>query len=152
MSIIKYIQRCRSYPYCNKTLLLAQLVKNLPVIQETPIQFLGWEDPLEKGWLPTPVFLGFPGGWPGFYLRIGKITERKAWQPTPVFFPGESHGQRSLVGYIPRGCKKSDTTELLSTQKMLHFIHSHKNSTWAFIIDHIVYSKKEFLALPGCHY
>jgi len=29
--------------------LIAQLVKNLPVIQETPVQFLGWEDPLEKG-------------------------------------------------------------------------------------------------------
>ena len=29
--------------------LVAQLVKNLPAMQETPIQFLGWEDPLEKG-------------------------------------------------------------------------------------------------------
>ena len=29
--------------------LIAQLVKNLPVIQETPVRFLGWEDPLEKG-------------------------------------------------------------------------------------------------------
>ena len=29
--------------------LIAQLVKNLPAIQETPISFLGWEDPLEKG-------------------------------------------------------------------------------------------------------
>ena len=28
---------------------LAQLVKNPPAMQETPIQFLGWEDPLEKG-------------------------------------------------------------------------------------------------------
>ena len=26
-----------------------QLVKNLPAIQETPVQFLGWEDPLEEG-------------------------------------------------------------------------------------------------------
>ena len=25
----------------------------------------------------------------------------RAWQPTPVFLPGESHGQRSLVGYSP---------------------------------------------------
>ena len=24
---------------------------------------------------------------------------RREWQPTPVFLPGESHGQRSLVGY-----------------------------------------------------
>ena len=29
--------------------LIAQLVKNLPAVEETPIQFLGWEDPLEKG-------------------------------------------------------------------------------------------------------
>ena len=30
------------------------------------------------------------------------------WQPTPVFLPGESHGQRSLVGYSLRGHKESD--------------------------------------------
>ena len=36
---------------------------------------------------------------------------RKKWEPTPVFLPGESHGQRSLVGYSPRGHKESDTTE-----------------------------------------
>ena len=28
-----------------------------------------------------------------------KIPWRRAWQPTPVFLPGESHGQRNLVGY-----------------------------------------------------
>ena len=28
---------------------IAQLVKNPPAMQETPVQFLGWEDPLEKG-------------------------------------------------------------------------------------------------------
>ena len=27
--------------------------------------------------------------------------ERREWQPTPVFLPGESHGQRSLVGHSP---------------------------------------------------
>ena len=27
------------------------------------------------------------------------MTQRRAWQSTPVFLPGESHGQRSLVGY-----------------------------------------------------
>ena len=42
--------------------LKAQLVKNLPAMQETPIHFLGEEDPLERDRLPTPVFLGFPGG------------------------------------------------------------------------------------------
>ena len=29
----------------------------------------------------------------------GRFPWRRAWQPTPVFLPGESHGQRSLVGY-----------------------------------------------------
>ena len=42
---------------------------------------------------------------------IGKILWRRAWQPTPVFLPGESHGQRSLVGYCPWGRKESDITE-----------------------------------------
>ena len=42
--------------------LIAQLIKNPPAMQETLVRFLGWEDPLEKGWLPTPVFLGFPCG------------------------------------------------------------------------------------------
>ena len=42
---------------------------------------------------------------------VGKISWRRAWQPTPVFLPGESHGQRSLVGYSPWGHKESDTTE-----------------------------------------
>jgi len=43
---------------------------------------------------------------------VGKIPWRKKWQPTPVFLPGESHGQRSLAGYSPRGHKESDTTEV----------------------------------------
>ena len=45
------------------------MVKNLPAMQETQVRSLGWEDSLEK-----------------------------EWQHTPVFLPGESHGQRSLVG------------------------------------------------------
>ena len=34
------------YPWAS---FVAQLVKNLPAMWETPVQFLGWEDPLEKG-------------------------------------------------------------------------------------------------------
>ena len=37
--------------------------------------------------------------------RVRKIPWRRAWKPTPVFLPGESHGQRSLVGYSPQGHK-----------------------------------------------
>ena len=36
------------FPYIHVCELLAQLVKNPPAMQETPVQFLGWEDPLEK--------------------------------------------------------------------------------------------------------
>ena len=39
--------------------LVAQLVKNPPAMRDTWVQSLGWEDPLEKGNVPTPVF------WPG---------------------------------------------------------------------------------------
>ena len=42
----------------------------------------------------------------GFDPRVGKIPWRRAWQLTPVFLPGESHGQRSLVGHSPWGHKK----------------------------------------------
>ena len=35
-------------------------------------------------------------------IWVRMIPGRRKWQPTPVFLPGESHGQRSLVGYSPR--------------------------------------------------
>ena len=55
----------------------------------------------------------------GFDLWVRKIPWRRAWQPTPVFLPGESHGQRSLAGYSPRGHRESDTAEQLSAHKEL---------------------------------
>ena len=36
---------------------------------------------------------------------------KRAWQPDPVFFPEDSHGQRSLAGYSSWGHKELDTTE-----------------------------------------
>ena len=36
---------------------MAQMVKNLPAMQENWVRSLGWDDPLEEGWLPTPIFL-----------------------------------------------------------------------------------------------
>ena len=36
-----------------------------------------------------------------FNSWVREILWRRAWQHTPVFLPGESHGQRSLVGYSP---------------------------------------------------
>ena len=49
-------------------------------------------------------------GRPGFDPWVGKIPWRRKWQPTPVFLLGESHGQRSLVGYSSWGHKELDTT------------------------------------------
>ena len=42
---------------------------------------------------------------------VRKIPWRRARQLTPVFLPGESHGQRSLMGYSPQGHKESKMTE-----------------------------------------
>ena len=56
----------------------------------------------------------------GLISGSGRAPWRRAWQPTPVFLPGESHGQRSLAGYSPWGCKELDRTELdKCTQKQL---------------------------------
>ena len=55
----------------------------------------------------------------GFYLWVGKIHQRKKWQSSPILLLVEFHGQRNLVGYSPRGCKKSDTTEQLSMHAQL---------------------------------
>ena len=51
--------------------LVAQVVKNPPAMQDTPVRFLGWEDPLK---LPTSVFLGFPGG------SAGKKSPPAMWE------------------------------------------------------------------------
>ena len=66
---------------------MAQIVRNLPAIQETRVCSLGQEFSLEKG--------------------IARI-------PTPVFLPGESQGQRNLVGFSPGDHKESETTEQIS--------------------------------------
>ena len=68
--------------------------------------------------------LGFPGGSDSKQSAfnagdltdpwVGRIPWRKEWLPTPVFWPGEFHGQKSLAGYSPWGCKESEATEQLS--------------------------------------
>ena len=78
------------------------MVKNLPAMQETWVWSLGWEDPLEK-----------------------------KWQPTPIFLPGEFHGQRSLVGYSSWGLKELDTTERL-THTHQHQILNAENTVAQF--------------------
>ena len=59
--------------------------------------------------LPASASAGDVGG-TGSILESGRSMEKK-WQPAPVLSPGESHGQRNLVGYCPWGHKESDWTE-----------------------------------------
>ena len=73
--------------------LVAQLIKNLPAIQETWVRSLDWEDPLEEG-----------------------------WQLTPVFLPGESPWAEEPGRLQSMGCKESDTTERLSTAHHLAMV------------------------------
>ena len=63
---------------------------------------------------------------PKFNSWVGNIPWRRKWQPIPVFFPGKSHGQRSLVGYSPWGHKELDTTEQLN----------NKNNNKFYILGH----------------
>ena len=65
--------------------LVAQMVKNVPSVQESWVWSLGWEEPLEK-----------------------------EMEPTPVFLPREFHGQRRLADSSPCGCKESNTTDRLT--------------------------------------
>ena len=60
------------------------MVKRLSTMQETWVQSLGWDNPLEKEMATTTVLL-----------------------------PGKSHGRRSVVGYSPWGLKELDMTERL---------------------------------------
>ena len=47
----------------------------------------------------------------GFDPWVRKTPWRRKWQPTLVFLLEKSHGQRSLMGYSPRGHEESDTTD-----------------------------------------
>ena len=53
--------------------------------------------------------MGDPGSIPG----LGRSPGEGNGNPLQYFFPGEFHGQRSLVGCSPWGCKELDTTERL---------------------------------------
>ena len=116
--------------FCSGTSLIAHLVNHLPVIQETRVQFLGGEDPLEKEMATHSSILAWKIPWtdePGRLQSMGLLGVRhdwatslslftfthwrRKWQPTPVFLPGESQGQRSLVCCHLWGRTESNTTE-----------------------------------------
>ena len=75
----------------------------------TPLQYSCLENPMDGGAWCAPVH-----GVTKSRTRLSDFTfmhRRRKWQPTPVFLPGESQGQRSLVGCRLWGRTESDTTE-----------------------------------------
>ena len=85
---------------------MAQHVKTPPAMQETWVQSLGWEDPLQEGMVTHSSILA-----------------------------GESHGQRSLVGYSPQGHKELALSH--------HFRQVEKGTLPSEQLE-------AFLSLPGC--
>ena len=70
----------------------------------------------------------------GFDPWVGKMPWRGKWQPVLISLSRRSHGQKSLVGYRPRGCQESDTAERLSS-------HTHLRSWWTgFLLTEQYYS------------
>ena len=79
--------------------------------------------------------MGFPGGLViknppanagdmGLIPGLGRSPRGGDGDPILVFLPGKYHGQRSLVGYSPRGCKESDMTECLTVSISFQYLLS----------------------------
>ena len=86
--------------------------KDPPTMQETPVQFLCQEVPLERDRLPTPGFSGFPGdsdckesshnaGDLGSIPGFGRSHGEGNGNPLQYSCQDNLHGQRYLVGYSP---------------------------------------------------
>ena len=85
---------------CTSVLLKLPLFANL-LCSFSHIAHTLWGFPGGSAVKKLPPRAGDTGSIPG----SGKIPWRRKWHPTPVFFPGKSHGQRSLAGYSPWGHK-----------------------------------------------
>ena len=66
---------------------------------------------------------------------VWKIPWRRAWQPTPVFLPGESHGQRSLVGHSPCRHQESVSQICLFSFFPNFLVQVSMVSTWCLFLD-----------------
>ena len=77
----------------------------------TPLQYSCLENPMDRGtWeAAVPGDAKSQAGLNDFTFTF--MHWRRKWQPTPVFLPGESQGQKSLVGCRLWGRTESDTTE-----------------------------------------
>ena len=105
--------------------------------------------------------MGFPGGARGkepacqYWIRerhrfnpwVGKMPWRRAWQPTPVFLPGESCGQKSLVGYSLWGHKESERTEITLQECSEHPNAANIRCWIAWRMAHIVWAMRRFSAV-----
>ena len=94
--------------------LIAQLVKNPPVMQETPVQLLGWEDPWRRDRLPSPAFLGFPGGCSGkeSTCNVGDLGSIPGLRRSPgdwKGYPLQYSGLENSMDCIVHGVAKSGT-------------------------------------------
>ena len=104
-----------------------KLVKNLPAMQETLVWFLGWEDPLEKGWLPAPLFLGFPCGSVGkeSACNVGDLGSIRVLGRSPGEGKGyllQYSGLENSMDCIVYGVAKTpDTTERLSLSQVISY-------------------------------
>ena len=103
--------------------LVVQLVKNLPVMQETPVQgHDSWAGkfPWRRDRIPTSVFLGFPGDSDGkeSACNVGDLGSI----PGSGRYPGEGKGYP--FQYYGLGCKESERTEQLSLSQSLFLVHS----------------------------
>ena len=68
---------------------------------------------------------------------------RRKWQSTPVFLPGESHGQRSLVGYSPQGHKELDATEVTQYETTHACTPAYfPSDRWQYTMGYILRLKK----------
>ena len=78
----------------------------------TPLQYSCLENPMDGGAWKAAVH-GVAEGQTQLsdFIFITFMHWRRKWQPTPVFLPGESQGQKSLVGCHLWGRTESDTTE-----------------------------------------
>ena len=89
------------------------LIHNSEKAMATQSSILAWKIPWteEPGGLQSMGLLVIRHDWVTSLLLFTFMHWRRKWQPTPVFLPGESQGQRSLVGCCLWGRTESDTTE-----------------------------------------
>ena len=70
---------------------------------------------------------------------VRKIPWQRAQQPTPVCLPGESDGQRSLVGHNPQCCKELDTTEATLHIHISFYIYLYKCVVSLYTYTHHIF-------------